>query len=231
MKNKKEFLKFCTCFQERVSNPIQVIIFIIVISAIIGSIVSFKGCDNYYDFDNMEAFFIGGEAPLHDCYTITVLDKRVLESVKTKDEESSANMTEKMGNILSVTLSIKQTEGNKTHRLDQNDFKLKDHNGVKIPLSEILELIDVNSPDFHFSQTESVFSNDSFSTTTPIKDYSWLGKELQVGQEEIITIYFSMPKDINLEKTLMILEVDFYFGGGKTNTGTDIILYHRQKKS
>ena len=106
---------------------------------------------------------------------------------------------------------------------------MKDHSGVKIPLSDILGLIDVDSPDFYASQNELIHSNYSFDTITPLEDYTWMGKELEKGKKEIVTIYFSVPDNINLETALMMLEVDFYYGGITTNSGIDIILYNRTK--
>ena len=212
--------------QKHVSKPIQWVIYTVIFLGLLGgTAVSFRGCNRHYDFNSMNAFFINEEAPLHNDYNVTILNTSIVEYATVQNEEMSTDTIE--GNILAITLCIKQVDEVKSHKLDQNDFKLKDHNGINVPLSEILGIIDVDSPDLHISQKESFFSNTSFSTTTPIKDYSWIGKKLQDGQEECITIYFSLPKYVDLEKTLMVLEIDFYLGGGKTNTGTDIILYDR----
>jgi hypothetical protein len=126
-------------------------------------------------------------------------------------------------------VSIKESGTNKkSHTLDNNDFKLKDHTGTKVPLSDILTFIDVDSPNLRVDQGDPVDSNASFSTKTAVKDYSWIGTKTS-KEEIILTVYFELASDFKVENTIMIFETDFYVGYGKTRNATDIILFKRKE--
>ena len=98
------------------------------------------------------------------------------------------------------------------HELDVNDFKIKDHTGVQIKNITFIESIN-----------SSAKSEIDFSTRNAIKDYTWFGKQIPSGTSQEIKLYFEFDNSIDIEKTLMILEVDFF----ATKKGTDIVLVDR----
>jgi hypothetical protein len=217
---------------EKISKPLQVLIYVFFGLIFLSSLpLMIKGCVQRNQYETVNAFFIREEAPLHgDQYKVKVLDAIMVENIKVKENQNSDEPAEQQGNFVAITLCITQlNHDGKSHTLDKNDFKLKDHTGTTIPLSNILDMIDVNAPDLIFNQGDSVNSNSNFETITAVKDYTWIGQSIRENEENIITVYFKVDEKMDVKITIMILEVDFYVGVGEHSSATDIVLFEREK--
>lgn len=216
--------------QDHISKPIQIAIYIIVAAALLGGIpLIIKSCNEETDYETIQANFIGETVALHgDNYVIKVLDAATVEEIVIKEDVQFEDSI-KEGHFIAVTISIIQlSDSELKHCLDNNDFKLKDHTGTLVPLSDILSLIDVDSPNLRADSGDSVDSNSSFSTRKTVKDYSWEGMEIKKEEEIIITVFFEMDPALNVEDTIMIFEADFYAGTGETRAATDVVLFERK---
>lgn len=161
---------------------------------------------------------------IHDVvfsYSLVILNKDNVEETKE-------------GNFIKLSLSIKENKNSElpNHKLDCNDFKLKDHTGVIVPINDVLGMVGWDGIDIHYDseQNNYVISSLNFSTRNSIKDYSWFNFELENGKELSFDIYFSFNEVINVSKTLMVLEVDFFYGKVSYKQGKDIILLPRPVK-
>ena len=217
---------------EYISKPIQLLIYAILFFGLIFSLPSIiESCNRKPNYETMKANFMGEEAELHgENFFVKVLDATTVDKIAIKDNYDLEELVEKEGHYIAVTLSIKQgVNSEKSHTLDGNDFKLKDHTGTIVPLSDIMSLIDVDSFDLRADEGDSINGAVSFSTKKAIKDCSWQGLEISSKKETVITVYFEMNSNLDVEETIMILEVDFYTGFGKTNSATDIVLFERKE--
>ena len=217
--------------QDHISRPIQIAIYIVFAAALLGGIpFIIKSCNKETNYETIQANFIGEPVALHgDNYIIKVLNASTMEEIVVKEEAQFEDSIKKEGHFIAVTISIIQLgDSELKHCLDNNDFKLKDHTGTLVPLSDILSLIDVDSPDLRADSGDSVDSNSSFSTRKAVKDYSWQGMALSKYEETIITVFFEMDPTLNVEDTIMIFEADFYTGTGETRAATDVVLFERK---
>ncbi len=218
-------------FLNHVSKPLQIFFYALIILGLVAAIpLAIKSCGAKINYEEMDAYFINENAPLHsDHYNIKVIEATMKDSISIMATKDSDTLTILDGNFVAVKICITQNDhSEKEHKLDANDFKLKDHTGTIIPLSMIMDAIDVTAPDFRVDSGDSVDSKASFDTATAIKDYTWIGKEITKEQETILTIYFKAPDDLNVHNTIMILEVDFFTGVGETRSATDIVLFSRK---
>lgn len=116
----------------------------------------------------------------------------------------------------------------RTINLDTNDFKLRNHSGVYLPLNDIMSLFDIDAVDVHIDTDENgfVMSDAEFSNKKAVKDFSWVGIVLTNGETVNITMFFEMKEGYQVEKALMLLEVDLY----ATKKGEDIVLLNCTRK-
>lgn len=166
-----------------------------------------------------ECIFMDERANLHDEYIISVSEIGSSKNIfvyKNEDDNEPSEIIGTTKHYLYVVLKIEHqnvVDSKEVHELDANDFKIKDHTGVRIKNITFIE--SVNS---------SAKSEIDFSTRNAIKDYAWFGKQIPVGQSQEIKLYFEFENSIDIENTLMILEVDFF----ATKKGTDIVLIERE---
>lgn len=137
------------------------------------------------------------------------------------------------GYFISINLNIKQNENStlKPHKLDKDDFKLKDHTGVYLEINEFASLVGIDAFDLHYDTREGnhVVSSTDFNTVKAIEDYNYIDCLIEAGKEYNFDIYFKMNKFIDLSKELTVLEIDFYYFANDYRKGTDIILLERKK--
>ena len=216
-------------FENNISKPIQYCIYALLVGGLLSSLFfGFKGCNT--DYENMQVNFINEEVALHgEMYKIEVLHAEMQNSIYIKENENSDILTAKHGNFVSVTVCVtKCIDGEDNHILDNNDFKLKDHTGTKIPMSQILDMIEITGFDVIVDKDDTLISNSSFTTTKAIEDYTWIGRTILPNQRNIFTINFEVDSDLNVKETIMIFEADFFIGSGKKTAATDIVLFERK---
>lgn len=117
----------------------------------------------------------------------------------------------------------------KSHKIDKNDFKIKDHTGVYVPLNEIMGAVGWDAIDVHFDDADGghVMSSTQFKTTTLYKDFNYIDLQMIPGTEYTFNLYFKTTKFIDACNELIVLEVDFYNLSNGYRRGTDIILLSR----
>lgn len=213
-----------------IKKSIQIVIYIsigvVVLSTILGLIFGTKSCSKKEKLKELR-YFMTNSVPLHnDNYNLVVNDAYTTNEITILNKENNASTLR--GNYIQVNLTISQVETSqlKSHKFDKNDFKLKDHNGVYLPLNDIMSLLDINALDMQvvINDDGTISSNANFSTKNAVEDYTWIGTTILAGDFKDIILYFSMPEGYKVEEDIMILEVDFMIGAGKTRTGSDIVL-------
>lgn len=212
---------------EKIKKPIQITIYIFIaavaFATLIGVIFGFKSCSKP---DITEAkYFISDNVCVHENFNIKVLSARTVDTIEILNKGDSSKTTLN-GKYIELSIELNKIENNdKSHKLDVNDFKLKDHTGLYIPLNTIMSFFNIDAVDMHIDTDENGFirSDAKFSTKNAIEDYTWVGKEVTEDKVNIV-IYFEMKEGYNVEKDVMILEVDFYSGHTKTKKGEDIVL-------
>jgi hypothetical protein len=175
-------------------------------------------------------FFINEPAPVHDGnYTIVV--NRAFSTNKVKILDKKKDLKEVNGFLICVDVTLTQSENSvlKAHKFDANDFKLKNHTGVYIPLNTILGALGWDGIDVHIDEKGGghVMSSIDFSTRSCLKDYNFVGKTIEQGNKLNFVITFEMSTEILVENNITVLEVDFYVGSQKHRKGTDIVLLQR----
>lgn len=174
--------------------------------------------------------FLGDNVPIHNGnYIVNITNAYSTNYITIMDKKG--NQVEKEGYFIAVELNITQNADSslKKHIIDRNDFKLKNHTGVFVPLNDIMGAIGWDAIDVHIDEKDGVYvmSSTEFSTVSSIKDYHYVGKEITPGNEFMFVIYFELPFDIQIGKDLVVLEIDFYFSSKDYKKGTDIILLLR----
>ncbi len=184
------------------------------------SLIFIVGCRPTSDED---CTFLNERANLHDEYIVSVRNVQFKDSIFILAHEGDTAKSELIGTRsryveVTVLLEHQNIANADDHLLDENDFKLKDHTGVKIKNVTFLQ-----------SFRASAKSEIDFSTRKPIYDYTWMGSNIEAGTSKEITLYFEFPKEFEMDKALMILETDFYYGGLVVDKkeGTDIVLINR----
>ena len=134
--------------------------------------------------------------------------------------------------FIEVNITIKGTEslGDNIHKLDKDDFKLKDHNGVLIPMNDIMSILGWNGIDIHWDVDDNgcVVSTADFDTIEPVIDYTWFGKQIDKNTNFTFSIYFLFNKEYVVENDIMILEVDFEWTYFFEHKGVDVCLLPRK---
>lgn len=212
--------KLCTCF-----------VIVVAIAAIIGIPLGITRCqknDEVY-YTNI---FLGEEFELHDGnYSVIAKSAYTKESIEIIDKNGESNQKE--GNFVCIDFFLFQKEESKQkdHKIDSNDFKLKDHTGVHVPASDIAGLVGWDMVDYKWDQAKNGFvvSSAEFNTRNSIKDYSYIGKEISAGKSLEFTIYFEMDAKYKVESEIMVLEVDFFVSWNTSSKrmGEDVILLPR----
>lgn len=211
----------------------------IVITLIAGMLLSFFGAlianeDIFIHHNNViqTNHFIGDCVSLHkDNYALKILSAENIKEVEILKDDNTAESLK--GNFISVKLSIIQNEQSelKEHLIDRNDFKLKDHTGVYLPLNDIMGAIGFDFVDVHIDETENGYfiSSTDFQTVSCLEDYSYIDKEINKFDILELNIYFSVPENIDVKRDLIVLEVDLYITNFDYRKGEDIILIERKK--
>lgn len=175
-------------------------------------------------------YFLYEIIPLHDSnYNVIINNVSSFNNITILNKKN----TEKniSGNFIGIDIQITQNANSnlKPHKFDTNDFKIKNHTGVYVPLNDIMEPIGWDGIDVHIDDKEGghVMSSANFSTTNCIKDFNYINKSISSGKTIDITLYFKLPTDIIYESNLIVLELDFYNTSFKYKKGTDIILLPR----
>lgn len=227
-----KIVKIYNWISNYISKPIQTVVYIIIgVSFLVSIPLMVKNCNKKPDYNASDAYFINENVELHDGeYLLKVISTETVNNISVYDNNKKAYI-EKDGRYLAVTLTIDKIKETELKRLDVNDFKLKDHTGVYLPVQEIAMLIDVSVPQTYYKCSRDIIQSDvKFTTRSAIKDY-WVGKPIEDFDEERITIYFKAPEGYKTDDIIMILEVDFYVGSGEKQTGADIILFERPKSN
>ena len=176
-------------------------------------------------------YFLNENVMIHDgnfCVKVTTAYTSNQIEILTKDNDVEV----KTGTFICVELLISQ-DGNSelsTHTLDANDFKLKDHTGVYVPLNDIMSMLDLDAIDVHFDSKDGghVISSAEFSTKNAVKDYNYIDKEIEKEISYNFVIYFDLGNNLRVEEELMVLEIDFFVGSNDYKKGSDIILLSRK---
>ena len=224
-----KFLNYINKY-EKIKRPIQIFIYICIVIAIIatliGVVLGLKSCSKRDDIIEAKNF-ISDNVIVHDNFKIKIISAKSVNEIEIYKNRDDIEKTKLTGNYISISLQLNklETSREKDHKLDIDDFKLKDHTGLYIPLNTIMTFFNIDALDMHVDTDENGFilSNADFPTKKSVKDYSWVG---QYVTEEIkeFTIYFQMKDGYKVEEDVMILEVDFYTGQSGIKRGEDIVL-------
>lgn len=231
-----KFLETVDKYEEKVKPPIQnsiyIVIAILALSFIIGCIFGIKSCSKEISYLNN---FMNDEVKIHDDnYNVKILSAKTVDEIEVKNNKNENLCIS--GNFIKVDIELTQNESSllKPHKLDCNDFKLKDHNGVHLPLNDIMGLVDINAIDMQiiFNSDGAINSDVKFSTRNAVQDFNWYNKEISIENPLNFTIYFKMDEGYKVEENIMILEIDFYGNifSNKLKNGTDIVLAVRINK-
>ena len=222
-----KFFKFLYKY-EKAKQPLQIAIYIIIgaaiISTLIGVIFGLRSCSAP---EVTEAkYFISDNVVVHESFNIKVLSGRTVSTISILKNEDESSKTMQEGNYIALEVEVfKNAKSEKEHKLDANDFKLKDHTGLYIPLNTIMSFFNIDAVDMHIDTDENGFirSDVDFSTRNAIKDYTWLNKQITEDVMNFV-IYFEMSENYKVEENVMVLEVDFYVGKSGAKKGEDIVL-------
>ena len=195
------------------------IVGILLLAGIIALIVIFVP---KYTGPEENCVILNEKANLHNEYYITVTDFSDCDNVYVVKNKGDLEETELIGtdkHYISVNVLIEHinvANSKEMHNLDIDDFKLKDHTGVQIK-------------NFNFFSKENgvALENKNFSTTKSQTDYKWVDMQIMPGEQQNITLYFEVPKDISVKDTTIVLETDFFSGRLNGKAATDIVLAKR----
>lgn len=171
-------------------------------------------------------YFLGDNVPLHDDnYTVVANYAITLNEVEVLDKKDMNKVIEGNFIVVNITLNRNQESELKIHKIDSNDFKLKDHTGVYVPLNSIFGAIGWDAIDVHIANKEGshIMSSTSFSTKNAFKDYNYLKTPI-TDEKAVFNIIFRLEDNLKVENELMVLEVDFYYGWRKHKRGSEIVL-------
>ncbi len=175
-------------------------------------------------------FFLQEKVPIHNNnYTLIVNKVGNYESITIKDKKGKERIVN--GKFIGVNITITQNEDSslRNHKIDRDDFKIKDHTGVYVPLNDIAGAVGWDAIDIHIDDSDGghVMSSVDFQTTKAYKDYNYIDFLLMPGVTATFNLFFQTSKYINVNTELIVLEVDFYFSSSGYKKGTDIILLNR----
>ena len=211
-------------------NSLSLHITIVVVTFLL-FVLCIAGCTPRPNYEEMDAVFIGEEASLHNNdYVVTVLSATTVDEITVIVNEKQREAESVKGHYIAITICIRKNPSCKENCiLDKNDFKLKDHTGTHIPLSVLSDFVDFPVLDIDADSGDSVNSNAVFDTRKAVKDYTWVGSEVVADEDMVFTLYFKMSSDLDVENTIMVLEVDFRAGFGQKTCATDIVLFKRKE--
>lgn len=207
----------------------KMLILICIVITIGGSIFGITKCSKENEVVSTN-YFLNENVPIHsNNYIVIVRDVHSVNYISIIDKKG--NIVEKEGYFIEVNLVLNQISDSllKKHTIDSNDFKLKDHTGLYVPLNDIMGVIGWDAIDLHIDEENGghVMSSTEFSTISSIEDYRYVGIDIEPGNELIFSIFFEMSNDIQAREDLIVLEIDFYNFSYDFRRGTDIILLPR----
>lgn len=177
--------------------------------------------------------FLNESFNLHDGnYEVTILSASTKDEIEIKNKKDEKEII--AGHFVDAEIEIYQKihSKEKKHTFDRNDFKLKGHTGVYLPLNDIASIVGWDMIDYHWDKKDNGFvvSSADISTQKAISDYSYIGKSISAGEK--LTFHVFLPisdKTYNVETSIMILEIDFFWGGywSEKKRGEDVILLNR----
>jgi hypothetical protein len=155
----------------------------------IGSIINWINPQNKVVEYN---YFIGDMVPLHDDNYELVVNYAFSTnefSIVNKDEEIESIE----GNLIIVNLTLSKNSMSDLgpYYLTDNDFKIKDHTGVYIPLNSIMGAMGWDAVDLHIDNENGghVMSSTSFQTTKAYKDYSYYKQQISTEQTTYYIVF------------------------------------------
>lgn len=195
-------------------------------AAILGLIIGTTRCAKENDVVETN-HFLNEKIPIHNGnYDLEVHDVKNIEVIYVKNKKGE--LVELNGQYICVNLTVFQKNDSSidSHKIDSNDFKLKDHTGVYLPLNNIMGALGWDAIDIHIDSKDGgyVISSTDFTTTNTFEDYSYIGFELSPGVSKTLDLYFQMDRFIDVSKDLVVLEVDFFYFSNDYKKGTDVIL-------
>ena len=179
------------------------------------------GC-SCYDGPEDNCVFINEKVNVHKEFIASVKSVQMVNEITIMQNKADTEKTVLIGtdcHYLEVVLLLQHQNTkvlNDNHVFDKDDFKIKDHTGVRLK-------------NIYFQSVKDglALSNKDFKTKKAIEDYTWVGKTIEYGEEQEIILYFMFEKDMSVDTTLMILEIDF----SSTKTGSDIVLANRTEQN
>lgn len=175
-------------------------------------------------------YFLNEPAPIHDDnYSLTVNSAYSTSSRQIINKELVSQDVEGYLICIEVTLTQYEASNLKKHPLDANDFKLKNHTGVYVPLNDIMGALGWDAIDVHIDEDGGghVMSSTDFSTRNCLMDYNFIGQYIEPEKVMNFIIAFQMDTEVLVESNITVLEVDFYYGSSGYRKGTDIVLLPR----
>ena len=177
--------------------------------------------------------FLNEKFNLHDSnYEVTVIDAKTEKQITITNRQGNEELID--GHFVDAKVKIFQNieSKEKTHKFDRDDFKLKGHTGVYLPLSDIASIVGWDMIDCHWDKKDNgyVVSSADISTEKAVADYRYIGETISPGEEKIFHVYLPISNsNCNVETSVMILEFDFLFGGlwNERKRGEDVILLPR----
>ena len=139
--------------------------------------------------------FLNEKFDLHNSnYEVTVLEAKTKDQItilsKRGDEENLS------GHFVDATIKIfqKSDSKEKIHKFDRNDFKLKGHTGVYLPLNDIGSIVGWDMIDYHWDKKDNgfVISSADISTEKAVTDYNYVGKTIGPGEEISFHIFLQI---------------------------------------
>ena len=177
--------------------------------------------------------FLNESFELHNSnYEVSILSALTKEEITIENKKGSPESLS--GHYVDVEIKISQKPESemKAHTFDRDDFKLKGHTGVYLPLNDIASIVGWDMVDFHWDKKDNgfVISSADIKTRESVNDYTYVGKTISPGMELNFHIYLPVSnKAYSVETSLMVLEIDFYWGGAwsEERRGEDVILLPR----
>ena len=225
----KDFLKKIFNVHETIGKICSSLCIVAAIAAIIGLITGTTRIATKDDVVKTN-YFLNETVNIHDeNYSLIITNAKSSTEITYLDKELKEIKLD--GNFILVSIEIYQNKLStlKNHNLDCNDFKLKDHTGVYVPLNDIMGAVGWDALDVHIDEQNGgrVMSSTEFSTVNLYKDYNYINKEIMPGEIFKTTLIFKMDTAIDPLTELIVLEVDFYIGSSNYKKGSDIILLNR----
>ena len=192
---------------------------VVIVGIVLGAIFIPK-----YSGPGENCVFINESTNLHKEYLVEVTgvdEYDQIEILLNKGDVETHSLYSTDTHFVAVTVSIKRantTNSQEDHIFDKDDFKLKDHTGVKLK-------------NFYFGSVKDgfVLSESDFATTKATEDYHYIDQAILPREEKEFVIYFEVSDEYSVYDTIMVLEVDFFTGIGN-NKGTDIVLAKRSNE-